>query len=642
MSGENNFDKQPVKEGGLDSIEQRLYSNDKIEEEKTELSKPSNFAPEDWQQFDLPRVRPVQTETPYNYHKSTFLNWLLGGSIVFFLVSLVIASYIFFGGRNIISGKNVVFQIDAPISISGGESFAVQITIENKNETTLLDNDFLIEYSEGVRDPKDLSKDVKRYRETLDDLAPGEKITKKIDLVLFGESSEIKNLSFSLQYRVSGSNATFSKKEVKSVSISNSPVSVSISSPSEVGSGSEVSFIADIRANASVDTKDLAMVVDYPFGFSLTGVEPQTSVGNNVWNLGDLKPGSSRQVVIKGEFDGGTGEERIIRFLVGTKDPKDSKKIAIPFLSKTQSILVTAPSVDLNLTFGGLDLNEYVAKPGDSVSGNISINNNLQGRLANISVTAKLTGNLFNKNNLDSGSGFFKSTDNEIIWSQRSDPKLAFLDPGSSAVLNFGFSIPQNVQSIKNPSMEVMVSISGEYSNDTTGIGKVKVSTVKKIKLASDMDLKVRTVYSTGPFSNTGPVPPKKDQETTYTVILSVGAGSNGITNGRVTTSLPIYTEWLDEVEPSDSPVMFNPLGGGLVWEFGDISPNYRKEIAFQIAFKPSANQVGSQPDLIKGVYATGKDPFSGLELSVSDSNPQSIILLDDPMYSGRGGPVQN
>jgi hypothetical protein len=104
---------------------------------------------------------------------------------------------------------------------------------------------------------------------------------------------------------------------------------------------------------------------------------------------------------------------------------------------------------------------------------------------------------------------------------------------------------------------------------------------------------------------------------------------------------LPIYVEWLDKVEPEGSPVMFNPLGGGLVWEVGDISPNYRKEVAFQIAFKPSANQVKQSPNLLNGVSAVGKDPFSGANLSVSESNPHSILLFDDPMYSGRGGPVE-
>jgi hypothetical protein len=485
MPIEDSENQKNITKGGLDSVEQKLYSNSEITEEKTTLSRPTNFAPESWQRFDLPKVKPVENMNLHQgvSHKSTFLNWLLGGSVAFFLISLAVAGYIFFGGRNVISGKNVVFQIEAPISVSGGESFSIDVTIENKNETTLFDNDFLIEYPEGVRDPRDLSKDTRRYRETLEDLKPGEKITKKIDLVFFGEAGSLKNINFSLQYRVSGSNATFSKKETKSISLSNSPVSVSISSPSEVGIGGEVSFVVDIGANASVDTKDLAMIVDYPFGFNLVNVEPRASLSNNVWNLGDLKPGSQRQITIRGDFDSGTGEERLIRFLIGTKDPKDPKKIAVPFLSKTQSILVTAPSVGLNLTIDGMDLEEYVANPGGSIGANISISNGLSGRLANVSVTAKISGNLFDKTTLSSGTGFFKSENNEIIWNQRSDSKLAFIDPENSTSLGFGFSIPQSVKSIKNPSMEILVSVVGEYSSDTTGIEKVKVSTTKKILL---------------------------------------------------------------------------------------------------------------------------------------------------------------
>ncbi len=640
MSTEDDSNKKQTFEGSLDSMEQKLYSNAVLENDKTSLSKPNNFAPEDWQEFNLPKVKFEKPQPVHNPHKTTFLNWLLGGSVVFFLVSLSVAGYIFVGGRNIISEKNVVFQIDTPVSVSGGDNTLIQVTIENRNETTLLDNDFLIEYPEGVRNPEDLSKDTRRYRETLEDIPPGGKITKKINLVFFGESGDVKKIDFSLRYKVAGSNAILTKNDFKTISLSTSPVSVSISSPEEVGSGSEASFVVDVEANSTVETKNILLTADYPFGFNFVSSEPKSTSGNNVWDLGDLKPGSKRQIVIKGEFDGGSGEERVMRFLIGSKDPKNPKKIGVPFLSKSQSILVTAPSIGLSLLIEGQDLPEYITSPGNGVGATIQLFNGLPSKLVNVDISARLSGNIFDKNSVNAGGGFFKSADNEITWNQRTDSKLAFIDPGDNRTLTFNFFIPKSVRSVVNPSMEILVSVVGEYSNDSTGIEKVKVSSTKIVKLASDLNLGVKVFHSVGPFTNSGPVPPKVDQETTYTVVLSLSAGANGVSGGRVTTSLPIYSEWIDRFEPSDAQIMFNPLGGGLVWEAGDIGSNGKKEVAFQVAFRPSANQAGDTPSLLNGISATGKDPFSGLILSASSFNLSDISLIDDPLYSGRGGPI--
>jgi hypothetical protein len=515
-----------------------------------------------------------------------------------------------------------------------------QITIENKNETTLLDTDLLIEYPDGTRDPGDLSKDIKRYRETLGNLESGGKLTKKINVVFFGESGDEKNINVTLAYKVNGSNATFTKKDTKKINLSNSPVAVSISAPSSVGMGNEASFVVDIDANSSVEAKNLMLTVDYPFGFSFLGSDPNATYANNIWDLGDLKPGSKRQITIKGQFEGSPGEERAMRFLIGSKDPQNPKKIAIPFLSKNQSIIVTKPSIDLKLTLGDVDSPEYVTSPGKTVSASIVITNGLSSKITNLNINARLSGNIFDKSSVEAQNGFFKSSDNLVIWNQRSYPDLALLEPNAEKILHLSFIIPQSVSSVRNPSMEISVTVNAEYNDESTGVEQIKVSSNKTIKLASDMSVGARVVYSNGPFGNSGPVPPRQDQETTYTIILSLKAGTNGVSGARVTTSLPIYVDWLNKTDPSDATIMFNTLGGGVVWEVGDLASGQTKESAFQVGFKPSANQVGEMVSLLNGVSATGKDAFSGLDLTSSLFQSQTISLQDDPLYSGRGGPV--
>ena len=57
-------------------------------------------------------------------------------------------------------------------------------------------------------------------------------------------------------------------------------------------------------------------------------------------------------------------------------------------------------------------------------------------------------------------------------------------------------------------------------------------------------------VRSIGPFENMGPIPPKADNETTYTIIFSLSSPFNDINSVEVTGSLPSYIAWKNLTSP--------------------------------------------------------------------------------------------
>lgn len=632
---------EDVESSRLESLEEKLYENKFSQaRQKTYFSdyKPTPVRNE-WAESNLPKERiaePVSTRNTF-----AFLKQILIGSVILFIVSVSIAAYVFIGGRNIVSTKNILININTPVSIAGGEKLPVEITIANQNNVPLVSADVVVEYSDGGRQPNDLNQELKRYRETVDSLDVGEILNKKYEVVFFGEEGESKDIKVTLEYRVKGSNAIFSKTETRSVAISSAPVSVSVLSPSEASAGEAVEFSVAVSANSSDVVGHLMLSFDYPFGFQFNSSDPKPIYGNNVWDLGDLKPGSTRTIKVRGQFSGSEGEEKVVRFSVGTADIKDSRKIGVVFLSKTQTISIAKPPIALNLALGGSSDSEYVTDAGRSIRADILLKNNLDTKITNVSVEAKLTGSILNRESVSAQSGFYRSIDNTVVWDQTTEKSLDVLAPGDGESLSFSFNTLQAASTLKSSSMNIVVTVRASSLSADSKVEQVQISTSKVVKIASQLGVSAKAFYSSGPFQNSGPIPPKVEQETTYTIGLSITNSSNDLSDVTVKTSLPIYVKWLDKVSPESEDLKYNPIGGEIVWNVGDLKAGEGpRDVYFQVSFLPGLNQVRNYPVLVNSVSASGYDRFSSINLTASQPNFIDISLPSDPTYKGSGGPV--
>lgn len=628
----------------LEPLEERLYSNNYSPDERPSFRSGQTSHPSirtDWSESDsvgrTRRVEPVSTRNNFS-----FLKQILVGAIILFVASVGIATYVFLGGRNVVSTKNILINIDTPLSVAGGEDFPVEINITNQNNVPLISADVLIEYSDGGRQPNNLSQELKRYRETIDSVDVGAMVNKKYDVVFFGEEGESKDIKVTLEYRVAGSNAIFSKTETRSVTLSSAPVSVSVLSPSEASAGEEVNFSVTISANANNIVGRLLLLADYPFGFQFNGSDPSPSSGTmNVWDLGDLKPGVTRVIKIRGQFSGNEGEERVVRFSVGTVDPKDSRKMGVVFLAKTQTVGISKPPIAVSLALGGSTDPEYVTDAGKLIRADISLKNNLDTKITDVSVEAKLTGSILDRNSVSSQDGFYRSIDNTVVWNQTTNKSLGVLEPGDGGTLSFSFATLATASALKSSAINIQVTLLGNSLGSNAEMQKVKIADSKIVKIASELGVSAKALYSAGPFQNSGPIPPQVEQETTYTITLSVSNSSNDLSNVVVNTSLPIYIKWLDKTSPESEDLRYNPIGGEIVWNVGDLkASDGPREASFQVSFLPSLSQFRDYPVLLNSVYASGYDRFSAIKLTASQSNNIDISMPSDPMYGGRGGPV--
>jgi hypothetical protein len=146
-----------------------------------------------------------------------------------------------------------------------------------------------------------------------------------------------------------------------------------------------------------------------------------------------------------------------------------------------------------------------------------------------------------------------------------------------------------------------------------------------------------RSLYSRGPFKNTGPIPPHAEEVTTYTVVLNARNTQNDISNGKVTAQLGSNVMWLGKVSPSTETVSYDELKKTIIWDIGTLPSGsgfdaVAREVNVQLSLTPSIGQVGNSPILLTNILFSGKDAFTQAEVT-SSADPVTTKISTDPTY---------
>ena len=160
---------------------------------------------------------------------------------------------------------------------------------------------------------------------------------------------------------------------------------------------------------------------------------------------------------------------------------------------------------------------------------------------------------------------------------------------------------------------------------------------VKKIKRNSGLQLSSRAGRSVGPFVNTGPMPPRANQESTYTVIWNLTNSTNDVSQAVVRARLPSYVRWLSNVSPSAEKISFDSSRGEIIWQIGSVGRGLGsvlpgREVAFQVVFAASLSQVGISPTLVSDTFLSGLDDFTGENLTFA-ARELTTRIATDPLY---------
>ena len=623
----------------LESMQKKIYrdkpAEDMLEPESTLLPRRQFAAKTSW---DIPEE---EVKLEKKSLTSSFLFKIFLFSVIFFVLAIGVAAYLFYGGFNIISGRNIEIKIQGPSIIKAGDEINLQTTIANNNKAPLDSVSLIFSYPPGTLNALDRASAFPIDEQEVGVVGEKQVVNISSRAIIFGERNSEQEIVVTMEYRLPDSNAIYTKEKVFKLVMGASPIDLSLDLPAELNAGQEFPLIIKLVSNSETVLKNVSLTLEYPAtGFMFKNAEPEPLSGGHVWSLGDIPAGSERIIKINGILEGQNEDVKSFRARVnsspvgsisGDGDFEYGEAFATAVLKRS--------FVNLGLAVNGSTRPEVVIKPGGEVTVTLSWGNNLPNRLLENKLVVKLIGNIIDKYSVISSEGFYNSIDDTITWDRTNTPGLSELDPGETGDSSFKFKLVNLNQAdiLNRPSFEIVAFFEGQRIDVGQLSEKVINDSKKLIKIETETAFDARSVYSVGPLKNSGPVPPKVGQETSYVVVWSIANTTNALNQGKVKTTLPAYVSWTGSFSPASEKVVYDPNTREVSWLAGEIAAGTgqnipAREVYFQVSITPSLSQLGQSVRLTNKTGFQAMDSFTNTVI-VKEADAVTTELTNDPNF---------
>ncbi|HRH26248.1 MAG TPA: hypothetical protein PLF31_02160 [Candidatus Paceibacterota bacterium] len=548
-------------------------------------------------------------------------------SLAFCLGAAALAAVYLFSDKLFISSKNVDIVLTSAVSVAGGEAVPFSVSFINKNRVDLEDVEITLQYPDGSMDPENPTQEKLRDVRSIGTISRGASGQVAGSVILLGEEGERKQIVVTAAYSVGESGTRYEKKKEYEITVSQSPISLLIEYQKAISSGQETTFDIEVRSNMRSDLKDIVLKAEYPFGFAFSKSEPAALENGLIWNFPLLKAGEIKKIKITGIVQAQDNEDKVFKFSAGTKDPEDDRALLTTLTTKLAEVNILRPSVtivtDTQSTLSNGQKTE-ISTLGSAISNNISFSNNLSRDILDPRIEVKIKGNLHDRSSIKPAAGFYQSSNDTVYWDRSTEQDLAVLSPGEQGSVSFSFdtlTLQEIGRNIRNPGLEYEITIKGKVVSEQGSSDNIEIKSVKQIRFATALGGLSQALYKTGPFTNTGPIPPKAEQKTRYTIEWQLNNTVNHVSNVEVTATLPIYVQFVPN-QASSTNVTYNELTRTISWKAGEVSAytgfeSDYKRAYFQVEMLPSASQVGQIPVLVNAATVVGVDRFVEQEVRI-------------------------
>jgi hypothetical protein len=607
--------------GKVERLRRAMYSRllaDKFKnKDRRELEEHPEIVGEDWVHPE--DGLPGSTVAPRGITAvRSFLHWMLVVAALFFVGAMLFFAYYFtFGSGSLsASANNIDLIVSGPPQVAGGEPTEIQVSITNRNRVPLELSQLVVSYPDGTRSVNDLLTPLPSVRQDLQTIQPGETKQGVLNAIFSGQAGEHKDVKVELEYRLSGSSAIFVASRQYGLLFGTSPLTIAVDGNTSAISGQPVSMTVTVASNANTTVRDVILRGDFPFGFSFTSASP-AAAEKGMWKLGDIGPGQKKSVVIDGTILGEMGDDKVFDFTAGGRTNASTTAISTQFAENPFHVSIAEPFLGLSLVVNRSSDSNVVLAPGDIASVILNYVNNLSTQVTDAVIVARLSGVEIDGATVQSADGFYRSTDNVMLWDKiTTDGRLGVIPAGGKGSVTFSFKIPEAdaLNSLSNPYIDISVNAKGNRVSESGVPQNLQSAAIEHIALASDLQLSAQGLYYQNPFGSVGPMPPQAGKETAYAIVFTIKNTTNKITGAKVTAIIPPYVRWLGSHAPADEKLTFNQNTSSFTWDVGDIEPGVGlngtapRQLAISIGFDPSTSQIGQQPVLMQGITLTGVD----------------------------------
>jgi hypothetical protein len=543
--------------------------------------------------------------------------------LILLTAALGIAGFWYYQKR-VFSKEVLKLEIIAPNEAKLLEEIEYIVKYKNNGDVRLEEAELIFEYPRNsIADEGSLRKQI-----SLDDIYPGEERTHHFKARLLGQVDEIKEASVSVNYRPKNLNAFYESKTTHTLKISEVSLTFEFDLPSKIESSKEIRFRLNYFSNINYPLYDLRIKVEYPSGFEFIESNP-SALEQSEWEISLLNRAEGGRIEIMGKLEGEVGESKVFRAELGQW--RDGEFVVL----KTASwgVEIIKPLLYIFREINGNPA--YIANSGDLLNYKIFFKNIGERMLENLFLMIELDSEMLDFESFRSGSIRYEKIDNRIIWDYTMLSDLRQLLPMEEGEVEFWIKVKDDPPvDIRNSEIKTKITLDGFKEEFAT-------------KINSKLEVIQKGFFEDEVFGNSGPLPPKVGETTTYTIIWQAKNFSNDVKNVKVKAVLPPEVKLTGQIFPEEqsSRFAFDSESREIVWDVGDLvagqgvvepGPN----VSFQIALKPISSQRGRVATLINEARIFGEDQWTEATLERTDG-AINTALPDDNTVSEEQGVVQ-
>ena len=557
--------------------------------------------------------------------------------IIIILVGFALgAAGFWYWQKNPYSKEILKIEIIGPTEAVISEEVEYTIKLKNNGNVRLEETHLIFEFPEHTLFEEGFSRRQEIGYEKLGDIYPGDEKTFKFKGRFFGKEGEMKTVKALVSFRPKNLKARYDRESAFTTIIKSIPLTFDFDIPSKIEVERDFRFSLNYYSSLNYPLSNLGIRIEYPLDFEFLESDPR-GLGKTEWEISLLNPAEGGRVEIKGKLSGETGQQKTFRAFLGIwlKD----EFVLLKEISK--SVEIDRPGIFVSQRIN--NQSEYVASSGDLLHYEIFFRNVGNEPFLDLSLITTLEGNGFDFTTIKSNLGQFNKGDNFIVWDERDVSNLRFLDQGEEGKVEFWVNLKDGWEisspAKKNAILKNIVLI--------PKVGKKEFET----KVNSKLVISQKGYYQDEVFGNSGPIPPKVGEETTYTIIWQAKNYFNDVKNVKVKAVLPSNVRLTGKIFPEEesSKFTFDNNSREIIWmvkdsetlEAGTGVLNSAPNIAFQVVLTPTSGQIGEVPQVIGRAAITGEDQWTE---RVVEGRSWAIdaSLLDDPSISSEQGVVRD
>jgi len=633
----------------LDDLKKQLYKKDVEPEDRPRPPAEFDLGRASLQQAsaeDKPRWEEETKKTFFLTFKQK--RWAILGAIVFVVVLGLASGGIYWRWLSSFDKSGVALDIFGSERVVSGEEVNYVVRIKNNTRSALQNAqlEFFLPAGSILPDGREISKqgELNFIAKNIGSLAAGQELQETFKIRVLGDKDTQQKFLAKLNYKPANSSMEFLNEKDFSSTIISVPLVLSFTLPEKIVSDQVLNFSLKYVNTSDATFSNSKVKIEYPAGFVFDSALPSPSEKNNIWDLSEIGSGQEGRIIIKGTLSGNEGENEVFKAQIGMM--QDEEFVAFAQTLSSPQISISPLAIEQEI----IDSADGLITMGQTVVYKLKYRNTTDVAIGPVVITLKINSRAVDIGSLNVVNGFFSSSENTITWNSSSLPKLESLLAGTEGELTFSLKIKEKLPVANLTDKNFTVITLAQIDSPDVPLALTGTSLMGKSQLTSKISsrlvLNMKGYYGDRLLPNSGPLPPRVGQETTYTVYWQLLNISNDLTDVIAEASLLPYMSWKGNVYPKNEDIKYDEATGKVTWKISRLTAGTGlllpvKQVAFQVGFMPSLGQVGDLAIIVKEVGVSGKDSFTEKNIYVSVPELKSDMPNDSTVGFEKGR-VQN